>query len=372
VDFFNAIGKRFDVRLLFLQENLSSQAFDQRALRERLRSEYRFATRGFEYRGRLIRLGINAEIDGFGPDVVVSSEFSPTTLQILVKNRVRRRSFAHVVMTDDNPELLRLRDTPARRTARRFVMRAIHGLVVISRETAALYRSQLKARGPIGVCPILRDEAVFREEIEQATEESRSLIARHALQGKRVVLFVGRLSREKRVDRAIIAFANSGMASRNTVLVVVGDGSERASLEALARSCGIGAATVFAGRLEGTRLLAWYRVGGVLVLPSEWEAFGAVVNEALLAGMPVICSEKAGARSLIASGASGTIVDWDRAEHANAAVSFWCESAMPASELAARPLRASLVPVPFSDTVSEFARVVTEASETTRTNHEYR
>lgn len=55
----------------------------------------------------------------------------------------------------------------------------------------------------------------------------------------------------------------------------------------------------FTGQLSGAELYAWYALADVFVLPSSFEPFGAVVNEALVAGCFVIVSDNVGANSLI-------------------------------------------------------------------------
>ena len=61
----------------------------------------------------------------------------------------------------------------------------------------------------------------------------------------------------------------------------------------------------FTGRLEGDALNAWYNVADVFILPSYLEAFGAVTNEALLAGCYVLVSQKAGSSCLVVEGENG-------------------------------------------------------------------
>ena len=64
----------------------------------------------------------------------------------------------------------------------------------------------------------------------------------------------------------------------------------------------------YVGRKEGIELKAWYLAGQILVLPSSYEPFGAVVNEALLAGEFAMVSENAGATCLI-NDENGLILD---------------------------------------------------------------
>ncbi len=97
---------------------------------------------------------------------------------------------------------------------------------------------------------------------------------------RRVVLFVGRLVLGKRVDMLIEALR--GMSGHNVVLWIVGDGPQSAVLQAQAATAGI--AVRFLGFRNQSELPAVYAAADLLVLPSDSETWGLVVNEALAAG----------------------------------------------------------------------------------------
>jgi glycosyltransferase involved in cell wall biosynthesis len=105
------------------------------------------------------------------------------------------------------------------------------------------------------------------------------------------ILFVGKLIRAKRPDDVIAAAALMPARSR-CELIFVGDGELRPMLEQKAREAGVRAH--FAGFSSQEELGAWYALGDVLVLPSSYEPWGLVVNEAMTMGLPAIVSEVAG------------------------------------------------------------------------------
>ena len=87
-------------------------------------------------------------------------------------------------------------------------------------------------------------------------------------------------------------------------------------LQALASS--ISKEVLFLGRIEGEELRAWYNIADVFVLLSTLEPYGAVTNEALLAGNRVVISQNAGASCLVSED-NGEIVDpYNIVEAANA------------------------------------------------------
>jgi glycosyltransferase involved in cell wall biosynthesis len=121
-----------------------------------------------------------------------------------------------------------------------------------------------------------------------------------------VVLFCGKLQPWKRPHDALRAFARSSV--EGSYLVFAGDGPLRTDLEAEAHTLGIAHSVRFLGFVNQSNLPAVYRSSDVLVLPSEYEAFGLVVNEAMLCGCPVIVSDRVGARfDLVREGETGFI-----------------------------------------------------------------
>ena len=144
--------------------------------------------------------------------------------------------------------------------------------------------------------------------IDQASRVNRNAVRAEwgIPEGAPVVLFCGKLQPWKRPQDVLRAFAKS--AVEGAYLVFAGDGPLRADLEAEARNLGIADAVRFLGFVNQSRLPAVYCSSDLLVLPSEYEAFGLVVNEAMLCGCPVIVSDRVGARlDLVFEGRTGFI-----------------------------------------------------------------
>ncbi|MCL5984420.1 MAG: glycosyltransferase family 4 protein [Candidatus Thermoplasmatota archaeon] len=85
-----------------------------------------------------------------------------------------------------------------------------------------------------------------------------------------------------------------------------GAGAETISL---AKSLGLGESVLMTGFLKDDRLLASaYREAEMLVLPSEYEAFGLVLLEAMAQGRPVIATRVGGMPEVVAEGRNGILV----------------------------------------------------------------
>lgn len=126
----------------------------------------------------------------------------------------------------------------------------------------------------------------------QDLARARAAAAAPWLAGTLRVLFVGRLSRAKRVDTLIEALAvarGRGVAIEATV---IGDGPERGPLERLAAARGIGEHLVFTGGVTFDRVLSAYARHHALVLVSETEGWPKAIAEAMAFGLVCIGSNR--------------------------------------------------------------------------------
>jgi len=357
LDMFNALSERFDAYLVILRENIPEQKFNVTNLINHLKAGHEFLLKGFVIFRRIFRYGTGPIIRKFNPDVILASEFSPTTILVWIQKFVFFKKVKLVVLTEDNPELIK-RDNVIRKIVRRVLLTGLDGLIVLSEETARLYREKYKVRFPIACYPTIQLESLFRGRLLDSKKEAVKLVLENNLIGKRVLLYVGRLAREKRVDRLITAFGAIHESMSDAVLVIVGDGPKREELKELARSLGISKNVVFTGRCEGIPLSAWYRLGSLFAIASEYEPFGCVVNEALLSGMPVICSSMAGSRTLIKNNVNGVVVNAENPLELQSPLKVWLKKTKPLSKKNILTLKPSKMLVEFDDVVDEVARLL--------------
>jgi len=135
------------------------------------------------------------------------------------------------------------------------------------------------------------------------------LLARYALDGKRVLLTVGRLAREERYkgfDEVLEVLPN---LPADVVYIIGGGGNDRARLEQKAARCGIADRVTFTGLFPEEEKADLYNLADVYVMPSRGEGFGFVFLEALACGVPVIGSKHDGGREALLSGRLGLLVD---------------------------------------------------------------
>jgi len=134
--------------------------------------------------------------------------------------------------------------------------------------------------------------------------------ARLDLPWRELVLFLGKLTPGKHVDRLVRAFA--ALDRPDAGLVIAGnDMGSGASLERLVHKLGLTARTRFVGLLVGRERLEALTDADVLAYPSKPEAFGLVPMEALQCGTPVVVAADSGCGELIDSLGGGRLVRGD-------------------------------------------------------------
>jgi glycosyltransferase involved in cell wall biosynthesis len=128
-------------------------------------------------------------------------------------------------------------------------------------------------------------------------------------EGARVLLAICRLTPQKGVDVAVRALAAVRREHSDAVLVVLGEGPERAALERLAGDLGVGDAVFLPGR--GGDVGAWLERADLVVHPVRWEGFGLALLEAMLAERAVIASAVSAVPEIVAAGETGMLVPPD-------------------------------------------------------------
>ncbi len=133
--------------------------------------------------------------------------------------------------------------------------------------------------------------------------------------GRKIVLFVGRITYQKGVDYLIKAASKVVEHYPKAIFLIAGSGDMRNQIINQAASLGISDKVYFPGFLREKDLEKIYRSADVYVMPSVSEPFGIVALEAMVNGVPVILSKQSGAVEVVSHALK---VDfWDTDELAN-------------------------------------------------------
>jgi glycosyltransferase involved in cell wall biosynthesis len=120
---------------------------------------------------------------------------------------------------------------------------------------------------------------------------------------ERILLYVGRLAPEKRLDFLEEAWGRIRHQAPEAALVLVGDGPARPELEARSHP-----GLHLIGYLSGEALARAYASADVFVFPSDTETFGNVAAEAMASGLPVVAVHAGGVTDLVRDGETGLVV----------------------------------------------------------------
>jgi len=150
----------------------------------------------------------------------------------------------------------------------------------------------------------------------EAASIRRAMRRAHGLEGKKVILFVGRLSPKKGADVLVRAMPSVARVHPDVALVLVGSkwyGEQRISdyvayVRALAARAPVPVVTT--GFVPPDQIPQWFLAGDVFVCPSLWnEPLARVHYEAMASGLPIITTNRGGNPEVVAGQGVGLVVD---------------------------------------------------------------
>ena len=182
--------------------------------------------------------------------------------------------------------------------------------VMCSEFIARRVRTAVPDRVPVSVLYPGADVELFRPDLVTA-----DLRERHGTGERPLVVCVSRLVARKGQDVLIRGMARVRRLVPDAVLLIVGGGPHRRTLEAMAADAPAGS-VVFAGQVSEEDLPRYYAAGDVFAMPCrsrigglEVEGWGNVFIEAAACGRPVVVGDSGGARESLIDGETGVLVD---------------------------------------------------------------
>jgi len=244
----------------------------------------------------------------FRPHVAVSCTAAMNLAALLSTRAYGRDRVAWVLREGNNTRAILESDTPGRLgralrwRATELVYRAPDRVVTISNGVAD---------GLVRDFGVRRDRVrVVHNPVDVARVSQHAQATGSMRVQSRFIIGCGRLHRQKGFDLLLRAAAR--LRDADLAVVILGEGPERGSLEALARGLGLGARLVMPGFVDNP--WAWIGRASAFVLPSRWEGFGSVLVEAMACGTPVVAADcDYGPREVLHDGKNGLLVRRDDA-----------------------------------------------------------
>jgi len=198
----------------------------------------------------------------------------------------------------------------AKRVFFRIISRLVDGFLAIGSDNRDYYIANGIAPDRIFSVPYAVDNDFFATKAAEAAENRNGFRAGLGLEaGRPIILYASKFQIRKRPDDLLRAYEallrRIPEKHRQPYLLYVGDGEMRAAVEAEAARKGLADAR-FLGFRNQTELPAFFDLCDVFVLPSVYEPWGLVVNEAMAAGRAVIVGDEVGcAADLVRPGVNG-------------------------------------------------------------------
>jgi glycosyltransferase involved in cell wall biosynthesis len=189
----------------------------------------------------------------------------------------------------------------------RQLFRRAAGVLAIGTLNRRFYERHGVVPARIGFTPYAVDNAFFRDAADTLAPGRQSVRQEYDIPADAsVFLFCGKLTSVKRPMDVVAAFARLPHPDK-VFLIFIGDGPLRAQLQTQVRALGLRNVR-FVGFRNQTELSRFYAISDVLVLPSAFEPWGLVVNEAMNFGLTVVASDQvASAVDLVRPGETGRI-----------------------------------------------------------------
>jgi L-malate glycosyltransferase len=218
------------------------------------------------------------------------------------------RKAPRLVTTLHGTDVTNVGEDPALRMVTRHAVLASDAVTTPSAwlREAALAGLDLPVGTRIEVVPNFVDLEAFHPAPDRP--DLRALFPRERWEGAErpgVLLHASNFRKLKRVGDAVTALAEVARR-RPAVLVLVGDGPERAGVEKLAASLGLAGRVAFLG--ERPQLGPLFSQADLFLLPSDQESFGLAALEALASGVPVVASRVGGLPEVVVDGSTGRLV----------------------------------------------------------------
>lgn len=180
-----------------------------------------------------------------------------------------------------------------------------------------LIKSKIEA--PLFVVPTGLDIEKFQKRI--STEEKRDLLNTFGLEGKKLLIYVGRVSQEKSIEEIIDYYSKMEYKQNNIKLMIVGGGPYLSTLRNLVDMLNINDNVVFTGMIHPDEIYKYYQLGHIFVTASTSETQGLTYIEALASGVPVICRKDPSVKGLIIDGYNGYTFE-DEKEFSSSVLKF--------------------------------------------------
>lgn len=192
-----------------------------------------------------------------------------------------------------------------------YITKHSDAIIVPGSKSKEYYLSVGATKNNIFIAPNIVENDYFIKQSTNFKEEKERIRKEMKIDGKKVIIFVGQLIKRKGVDNLIHAVNKLNKTIPDIILFIVGNGPLRSELQEI---CKISKNhnVYFTGWIDEKEKVKYYSIADIFVLPTLFDVWGLVINEAMCCGLPVITTTTAGCSyDMIFNGENGFIVKPD-------------------------------------------------------------
>jgi glycosyltransferase involved in cell wall biosynthesis len=233
-----------------------------------------------------LSFGLPAELSAFRPDYMIVYGYNQLS-QWLAFRYAMTHEVPFALRSDSNVYLDRSEtwQSSIRRRLLHQLVRRAHAVLPVGSANRQYWQKYGAVDSQIFMAPY----AIDNDKVNRLVGERPSRDPSAPLR----LLYLGRLLQRKGVDLLLGAF-NRLVATTSSNLTIIGDGPERANLQSM-QTASARQQTHWLGKLSNEEAMTAMRDADLFVLPSRYEPWGLVVNEAMAAGLAVVAHREVGA-----------------------------------------------------------------------------
>jgi len=283
-----------------------------------------------------VRRSFDRQVEEFAPDMVFATWAYPDGWAAV---RLARRHGLPVVLQVHGSDVRRVDEYAARREGTRAALSEADGVIAVSADLGRRVVELGADPGRVQVVMDGVDRTIFGPGDRTAARQALGLAP-----DLRQLLFIGNLVQVKGLDVLLQACGALAAERSDWHLHLIGDGSERGSLERQAQACGLDGRVSFHGSRPHHELPRWLQAADLFVLPSRSEGVPNVLLEASACGTPWVASEVGGIPEIAGLGAS-TLVPPERADALAGAISRSLDAPPPRPAVGPRDRREAVAAI---------------------------
>jgi len=241
------------------------------------------------------------------PDIVIIGGFSLQTLLTMCYARLMHRAY---IIWSEATLHSEQHQGMIRTLLRKWLVKNADGFVAVSKGAKEYCQYLGASSDRIYIAIQTLGVSEFSDKCRLFRKKKNIYKKEIGLEKNKIMLYSGQLIRRKGLLCLLKVLKQISKKCPNLILLVLGDGPEISNLRSFCQDNGILNNVRFIGFKQMSELPMYYAVSDLFVFPTLSDTFGIAVNEAIAAGLPIICSKYAGAaKDLLRDGENGFVVD---------------------------------------------------------------